>query len=62
VNSVLAPEGLPGLDEAGKVPAPTKPADGCQGEGERKVCMVWGFFWCLFSGLVFLVCFFCFVF
>lgn len=38
-------EGLSGLEEAGKVPTPTEPADGCQGEGEeRKVCVVWVFF------------------
>lgn len=59
-NSLLAPEGLPGLEEAGKVPAPTKPADGCQGEGEeRKVCVVWGFFGVpFFWGVLLFVCFF----
>lgn len=29
-NSMLAPEGLPGLQEAGKMPAPRKPADDSQ--------------------------------
>lgn len=62
-NSTLAPQSLPGLQQAGKAPAPTKPADGCQGEakGRREEHVwFWGFLVFVFWVLLF-VCFFWFL-